>query len=82
MFPTFGDAPAAPATPDERIAAAIEEIKAAFWEKWPNAPLRIMDTDNVKDGMILVLSHVGPDKPGEVRHQRNGLARSAEGSVS
>ncbi|AZO42949.1 hypothetical protein EJ076_18520 [Mesorhizobium sp. M7D.F.Ca.US.005.01.1.1] len=69
-----------PLTPDERIAAAIEEIKAAFWEKWPDAPLRVIDIDNIRDGMVIVLSHVSTDKPGEVVYQRKGLAR--EGGVS
>jgi hypothetical protein len=88
VFPNFGSIPAAPAeptvppTPDERIAAAIEEIKAAFWEKWPNAPLRIVDTDNIDNGLILFLSHVADDKPGEVRYRRDGLARIAKGGVA
>ncbi|TIM94399.1 MAG: hypothetical protein E5Y34_30930 [Mesorhizobium sp.] len=73
---------ALPLTPDERITAAIEEIKAAFWEKWPDAPLRIMDVDNIKDGMAIILSHVETDKPGDVRHERKGLARRTKGGVS
>lgn len=71
-----------PPTPDERIAAAIEEIKAAFWEKWPDAPLRIIDVDNIADGTVIILSHVSADKPGEVRHERKGLARLSEGGAS
>ncbi|RUT88115.1 MULTISPECIES: hypothetical protein [unclassified Mesorhizobium] len=69
-------------TPDERITAAIEEIKAAFWEKWPDAPLRIIDVDNIADGMVMVLSHIEAYKPGEVRHERKGLARLSKGGVS
>ncbi|MEI8715863.1 hypothetical protein [Mesorhizobium sp. ISC11] len=69
-------------TPDERITAAIEEIKAAFWEKWPDAPLRIMDIDNIADGMVIILSHVEADKPGDVRYERTGLARLLEGGAS
>ena len=76
VFPDFGRTPAKPAlTPDVRIAAAIEEIKAAFWEKWPDAPLRIVDTDNIEDGLILILSHVHGDEPGQVSHRWDGLAR-------
>lgn len=69
-------------TPDERITAAIEEIKAAFWEKWPDAPLRIIDMDNIKDGMIIVLSHVAGDKPGDVSYERKGLARLTKGGAA
>ncbi len=71
--------PVQPPTPDERIAAAIEEIKAAFWQKWPDAPLRIVDTDDRDNGMVIILSHVGDDKPGSVDHVRNGAARRKGG---
>ena len=67
-------------TPDERITAAIDEIKAAFWEKWPDAPLRIIDTDNIDSGLVLVVSHCRDDNPGEVRHERTGLARKGDAS--
>lgn len=69
-------------TPDERINRAIDEIKAAFWEKWPEAPLRIADYDNIDNGMVLIVSHVGGDKPGEVRHNRDGAARAVQGGAA
>lgn len=68
--------PAKPLAPDERIAAAIEEIKVAFLEKWPNVPIRISDIDNGTSGVILIVTHCEDDKPGEVHHEREGLARS------
>lgn len=67
--------PAQPLSPDERIEAAIEEIKAAMWEKWPNAPLNITDCDNGDTGMVIIVTHLGDDEPGMVRHRRIGTAR-------
>lgn len=64
-------------TPDQRINAAIGEIVAAFREKWPDAPLRVEDMDNISNGMVIVLSHVADDKPGQVIWRRRGLAREA-----
>lgn len=39
-------------TPNQRIEAAIKEIQAAFWEKWPGAPLSVQffDQGPVADG--------------------------------
>lgn len=68
-----------PMTPDERIEAALDEIKAALLERWPNAPLRITDCENTRDRMILILTHCAKDKPGAVRHERIGTARRAAG---
>lgn len=76
--PAVADA-AEPMTPDERISAAIEEIKIAFWEKWPDCPLRIVDTDNGSNGGLIILSHVGKDRSGEVHYERNGTARATGG---
>lgn len=69
------DAAQAAPTPDERIAAAIQEVKAAFREKWSNAPLRIVDHDHGGHGMLMVVSHVANDKLGCTRHERfrNGV---------
>lgn len=66
-----------PLTPDERIEAAIEEIKVAFREKWPDCPVRITDYDNETQGMVLVLTHVSDDAPGSVHYDRGGTARRA-----
>lgn len=74
--------PIQPPTPDERIEAALEEIKAAYREKWPDAPIRINDCDNGTNGMIIVLTHCGHDKLGEIRHERTGSARPTEGGAA
>ncbi|GAA2885565.1 hypothetical protein GGQ99_005069 [Aminobacter niigataensis] len=71
--------PIQPLTPDERIEAAIEEIKAAYWQKWPDAPIRIRDQDNGTDGMILIFTHLECDEPGAVNHERIGRARTMGG---
>lgn len=67
--------PIQPLTPDERIEAALAEITAAYREKWPTAPIRITDCDNGTDGMIIVVTHIPSDQPGEVHHKRVGAAR-------
>lgn len=74
--------PVHPITPDERITAAIDEIKAAMWEKWPDAPIRITDCDNGDNGMILIVTHLEKDKPGSVHHNRIGAARTVEGGAA
>lgn len=71
--------PIQPLTPDQRIEAALEEIIAAYREKWPDAPIRIRDQDNGTDGAIIIITHCGKDEPGEVNHERVGRARMMGG---
>lgn len=67
--------PAVAASPDDRITAAIDEIVSALREKWPNAPIRIVDYDNVTSGMVMVLTHIEGDKPGSTLIDRKGTTR-------
>lgn len=67
-------------SPDERIDAALDEIVAAFREKWPNCPIRINDCDNIDTGMILIIAHCGEDEAGSIHHDRSGLARQTGGA--
>ena len=64
-------------TPDERIEAAVNEIIAAFREKYPNCPIRIRDFDNIDEGMVCVITHIGDDADGSISYERAGLARRA-----
>jgi hypothetical protein len=73
--------PVKPLTPDERITAAIAEIRAAYHEKWPDTPVYSRDCDNIDRGMVIVMSRDPCSKDGsdtcEVvgtarRHERNG----------
>jgi hypothetical protein len=76
--PAPAEAAQPPLTPDERIEAAIEEIKAAYLEKWPDAPINITDCDNIDNGMVIIVTHCANDKPGAIKHRRIGLARGGE----
>lgn len=69
-------------TPDERISTAIGEIAIALHEKWPDCPLRIVDCDNGDNAMILILTHIGDDKPGTVAFERTGTARTGKGGAA
>lgn len=71
--------PAKPLTPDERIEAAIEEIKAAYGEKWPDAPIHIRDFDNLVSGMVIILTHVDNQPAGTIKHERVGAGWRAKG---
>jgi ABC-type glycerol-3-phosphate transport system substrate-binding protein len=62
-------------TPDERIEAAVNEIIAAFREKYPNCPIRVRDFDNLNKGMVCVITHIASDPPDSLIYERAGLAR-------
>lgn len=66
-------------SPDGRIEAAIEEIKLAFREKWPDAPIYIRDLDKIDSGMMIIMTHVDKQVPGSIEHERVGAGWRAKG---
>lgn len=66
-------------SPDQRIEAAIEEIKLAYREKWPNAPIYVRDLDNITDGCLIFLTNVNSQAPGSIEHERIGKGWRARG---
>jgi len=67
---------AAPLSANERIDAAVEEIKAAFMEKWPNSALYIRDFDHIDRGMLLFLTDVG-GQTAPLVHEKVGRGHEA-----
>jgi hypothetical protein len=61
-------------TPDERIEAALEEIKDAILEMRPDSNCRIcrIDGDDGQFDTFMVISNLSFLKPGEVQYLRNG----------
>lgn len=82
--------PQALQSPDQRIADAIEEIKEAYREKWPDAPIYIRDLDRGDSGMVMIMTSVEDQPAGSMVHERvgkgwrtrGGERRSAEGGAS
>jgi len=66
-------------SPDERIEAAVEELKLAYREKWPDAPIYVRDLDRGEGGMILIMTDVGDQAPGTIKHERVGAGWRARG---
>lgn len=66
-------------SPDERIEVAIEEIKLAYREKWPDAPIYIRDLDKVDSGMVIIMTHVDNQAPCSIEHERVGAGWRAKG---
>ena len=66
-------------SPDERIEAAIEEIKLAYREKYPKAPLYVRDLDNITEGCLIFLTNVHTQAPGTIEHERVGAGWRARG---
>lgn len=66
-------------SPDERIEAAVEEIKLAYREKYPNAPLYVRDLDNITEGCLIFLTNVRDQAPGSIEHERVGPGWRARG---
>lgn len=66
-------------SPDERIAAAIEEIKLAYREKWPDKPIYVRDLDNIDTGMVLIMTCVGDQAPRTIEHERIGAGWRKKG---
>lgn len=64
---------------DERIEAAIEEIKLSYWEKWPDAPIYIRDLDKIDSGMVIIMTHVDNQAPRSIEHERVGAVWRAKG---
>jgi hypothetical protein len=70
--------PVRPLTPDERITAAIAEIRAAFHEKWPGTTVYSRDCDNLTEGMVIVMNPDPSSKDGTDTIERVGRARRRE----
>lgn len=66
-------------SPDERIEAAVEEIKLAYREKYPNAPIYVRDLDNITEGCLIFLTNVQNQAPGTIDHERVGSGWRARG---
>lgn len=66
-------------SPDQRIEAAVEEIKLAYREKYPNAPLYVRDLDNITEGCLIFLTNVDSQAPGTIEHERVGSGWRARG---
>lgn len=66
-------------SPDERIEAAIEEIKLAYREKWPDEPIYVRDLDNIDKGMVLIMTGVNDQAPRTMQHERLGSAWRKKG---
>lgn len=66
-------------SPDERIDAAIEEIKLAYREKWPDEPIYIRDLDNIDNGMVLIMTSDGIQAPRTIKHERVGAGWRKKG---
>jgi hypothetical protein len=69
-------------TPDERIATALAEIKAAYHEKFPGAPIRICTHDNGDADFVMVIPFPGREKTGVVTYMRNCEVVRREGGAA
>jgi len=77
-------AEAAPAkTPDERIDAALEEIKDALLEMNPSANCRVcrIGGDDGKSSTFMVISGLSFLKPGQIQYMRDGRIVRREGGA-
>ena len=66
-------------SPDDRIEAAVEEIKLAYREKFPNASVYVRDLDNITNGCLIFLTNVPGQAPGTIEHERIGPGWRARG---
>jgi len=61
-------------SPDERIEAAIEDLKAAVKAKLPDAAIYVREVNEISRLSVMVMTDVGDQEAGTVKHERAGLA--------